>query len=197
MPNRLKQLPRNVQKRVYEIAGMADTIYSDVNSTEYDQALGAFLFATSEELQEVEPEITEPAEDISTRHISLVSDIPGYPPGGKLTVTMPNGEKIRHRYAPDTFVEVLEKIGLKRIAELDIMCRNAPLVEMFPSPNVRQRRSGIYYITVDTHSRYMTKMLLRIAVTLDIDLVVGHGPPNPYEKYKKYPKRDPLDFFNF
>ena len=93
-------------------------------------------------LQEVEPEITEPAEDISTGHISLVSDIPGYPPGGKLTVTMPNGEKIRHRYAPDTFVEVLEKIGLKRIAELDIMCRNAPLVEMFPSPNVRQRRSG-------------------------------------------------------
>ena len=29
MQNRLKQLPLNVQKRVYEIAGMAGTILSD------------------------------------------------------------------------------------------------------------------------------------------------------------------------
>ena len=52
MQNRLKQLPRNVQKWVYEIAGMAGTICSDINSIEYDQALGAFLFATSEELRD-------------------------------------------------------------------------------------------------------------------------------------------------
>ena len=52
MQNRLKQLPQNVQKRVYEMAGMAGTIYSDVNSTEYNQAITAFLFATSEELRD-------------------------------------------------------------------------------------------------------------------------------------------------
>ena len=52
MQNRLKQLPLNVQKHVYEIAGMAGTICGGLNSPEYNQAMGAFLFATSEELQD-------------------------------------------------------------------------------------------------------------------------------------------------
>lgn len=52
MQNRLKQLPQNVQKWVYEIAGMAGTSCGSLNSPEYNQALGAFLFATPEELQD-------------------------------------------------------------------------------------------------------------------------------------------------
>jgi hypothetical protein len=52
MQNRLKQLPQNVQKRVYEMAGMAGTICPEFNSTEYDQAMAAYLFATSAELQD-------------------------------------------------------------------------------------------------------------------------------------------------
>ena len=50
--NRLKQLPVNVQKRVYEIAGMAGTSCPDWGSTEYNRAIGAFLFATAEELHD-------------------------------------------------------------------------------------------------------------------------------------------------
>lgn len=52
MQNRLKQLPLNVQKWVYEIAGMAGTICGGIHSPEYDQAMGAYLFATPEELQD-------------------------------------------------------------------------------------------------------------------------------------------------
>ena len=52
MQNRLKQLPLKVQKRLYEMAGMAGTICSDLNLAEYNHAMGAFLFATSEELQD-------------------------------------------------------------------------------------------------------------------------------------------------
>ena len=52
MQKRLKQLPLNVQKWVYEIAGMAGTICGGLNSAEYDQAMGAYLFATPEELQD-------------------------------------------------------------------------------------------------------------------------------------------------
>ena len=50
--NRLKQLPINVQKRVYEMAGIAGTSCSGFGSTEYNQATTAFLRATSEELQD-------------------------------------------------------------------------------------------------------------------------------------------------
>ena len=52
MRNRLKQLPLNVQKRVYEIAGNAGTICGGLGSAEYNHAMGAFLFATPEELQD-------------------------------------------------------------------------------------------------------------------------------------------------
>ena len=53
MQNRLKQLPQNIQKSVYEIAGMEiGTICSGINPTEYNQAMAAFLFATSEELRD-------------------------------------------------------------------------------------------------------------------------------------------------
>ena len=52
MQNRLKHLPLNVQKRVHEIAGRAGTICSDFNSIKYNQAMTAFLFATSEELRD-------------------------------------------------------------------------------------------------------------------------------------------------
>ena len=50
--NRLKQLPLNVQKLVYEMAGMAGTSCSGFGSTEYNKAMTAFLSATSEELQD-------------------------------------------------------------------------------------------------------------------------------------------------
>ena len=52
MQNRLKQLPLNVQKHVYEIAGMAGTICGGLSSPEYNHAMGAFLFATPEELED-------------------------------------------------------------------------------------------------------------------------------------------------
>ena len=52
MQKRLKQLPLNVQKRVYEIAGMAGTICPDLGSAEYNRAMGAFIFATAQELHD-------------------------------------------------------------------------------------------------------------------------------------------------
>ena len=52
MQNRLKQLPPIVQKWVYEISGRAGTICLDSISTEYNHAMGAFLSATDEELDD-------------------------------------------------------------------------------------------------------------------------------------------------
>ena len=52
MQNRLKQSPLKVEKHVYEMSGMAGTISSDCTSEEYNHAMGAFLFATPEELND-------------------------------------------------------------------------------------------------------------------------------------------------
>ena len=52
MQNRLKQLPLKVQKHVYEMSGMAGTSCPDLGSAEYNRAMGAFIFATAEELHD-------------------------------------------------------------------------------------------------------------------------------------------------
>ena len=52
MQNRLKQLPLTVQKRLYEIAGMAGTNCPGWGSAEHNQATTPFFLATSEELQD-------------------------------------------------------------------------------------------------------------------------------------------------
>ena len=52
MQNRLNQLPLTVQKRLYEIAGMAGTNCPGWGSAEHNQATTAFFLATSEELQD-------------------------------------------------------------------------------------------------------------------------------------------------
>ena len=52
MKNRLKQLPLNVQKRLYEIAGMAGTNCPGWGSAEHNQATTAFFVATAEELHD-------------------------------------------------------------------------------------------------------------------------------------------------
>ena len=52
MQNRLKQLPLNVQKRLYEIAGMAGTNCPSWGSAEHNIAITAFFVATDEELSD-------------------------------------------------------------------------------------------------------------------------------------------------
>ena len=49
MQNQLKQLPLNVQKRLYQVTGFAGTNCPDF-SPEYNQAITAFFLATPEEL---------------------------------------------------------------------------------------------------------------------------------------------------
>ena len=52
MQNRLKQLSFKVQKRLYEIAGMAGTICPSWGSKEYNIAGTVFFVATPEELRD-------------------------------------------------------------------------------------------------------------------------------------------------
>ena len=52
-----------------------------------------------------------------------------YPPtGGPLGVTMPDGEQIRHGYGVDTYIEVIEKIGVEKVYNLRIIYGNNPLI---------------------------------------------------------------------
>lgn len=48
--------------------------------------------------------------------------------GGPLGVTMPDGKQLRRRYGVDTFVEVIEEIGVERVKRLNIIYGDNPLI---------------------------------------------------------------------
>ena len=68
-----------------------------------------------------------------------------------LLVTMPNGEKVNHNRSSDTFVEVIEELGIEKVKHLDIMVGKIPLIADFDVPKRSQRKSGQYYIMLNTN----------------------------------------------
>ena len=90
----------------------------------------------------------------------------------KLVVTMPDGERIERPVMRDTFVEVIEKLGVERVAVLDISRQGIPIVAVSKYPNCTQRPSGSYYILVDMATHDKKRDLMKIAKGLGVELKV-------------------------
>ena len=87
---------------------------------------------------------------------------------------MPNGEKIAHRVGADTFVEVIEKLGIEKVKDLGDKVRRSPLILTSKSdnPNLSQRKSGKYYIITHGTAGAKKKILEKIASELGVRLQV-------------------------
>ena len=90
----------------------------------------------------------------------------------KLVVTMPDGERIERPLIKDTFVAVIEKLGIEKVAALDISRSGIPLIATSEYPNCSQRRSGSYYILAGTGTVSKKRDLLKIAKSLGVELKV-------------------------
>ena len=89
----------------------------------------------------------------------------------RLVVTMPNGEKIDHNVAATTFAEVIEKLGIERVKDLnkeDII----PLISTHKDDKYIQRPSGRYYIMTHNSTRKKKVLLEEIAADLGEPLTV-------------------------
>lgn len=75
---------------------------------------------------------------------------------GDLTVVMEDGQEICHVRVSETFVEVIEKIGVERVKNLDLILNGIPLISTYKHPTYSQTESGNYYIT--THCNTTTKI---------------------------------------
>lgn len=94
-------------------------------------------------------------------------------PRTNLLVTFPNGEKIKHKLAMDTFCEVIQKIGLTKVEELNIRSCGSNLVSKNKNPKYRQKRlkSG-YYIITQTSTEQKKKHLELISKKFNLGLIV-------------------------
>ena len=90
----------------------------------------------------------------------------------RLVVTMPDGERIERPKIRDTFVEVIEKLGIEKVAALDIIRRKIPLVSESKYPGRTQRKSGSYYIYAGATTQDKRRDLMKIAEGLGVELKV-------------------------
>ena len=94
----------------------------------------------------------------------------------RLVVTMHDGEIIECAKIRDTFVKVIEKLDVEKVAALDIIRRKIPRVSASEHPGRTQRQSGSYYIYVGGSTQEKRHDLLKIAKGLGVELKVDIIP---------------------
>ena len=114
----------------------------------------------------------DPVLPIQVPSVPSVSKQKRSPQWTRLVVTMPDGERIERPLIKDTFVEVIEKLGVEKVAVLDIIRQKIPLIAVSKYPDRYQRPSGSYYILTDTTTIDKRRDLLKIAKGLGVELKV-------------------------
>ena len=80
-------------------------------------------------------------------------------------------EQIRLSTGAQTFVEVIEKIGIERVKDLGLISRRVPLIDTSDHLGINQRKSGIYFIATSSSTPRKIRFLNIIADQLDVDLI--------------------------
>lgn len=90
----------------------------------------------------------------------------------RLRVTMSDGEVIERETGINTFVDVIEKLGIEQVKDLDIIRNSIPLISTTKDPEREQHQRGRYYIVSGLSAQNKKKTLDRIAEGLRVDLEV-------------------------
>ena len=123
-----------------------------------------------EESDSQEAKAAEPVKDEPPRSKLGINRTAAGHPIAPITVKMPDGTSIRRRHGSVTFVEVIEKIGIGRVRDLRIECRNVPLVDTIDHSGVRQQKSENYYIVTGSTTDEKIEILREIANRLGINM---------------------------
>ena len=82
-----------------------------------------------------------------------------------------HGTLIRCEQATDTFVEVIKRIGIERVNNLQMEIAGVPLILRAELPHPpAQRKVGNYYIATNLHPEALATKLEQIATGLNITL---------------------------
>ncbi len=90
----------------------------------------------------------------------------------RLRVTMDDGEVIERKFGLDTFIDVIEKLGIERVKGLNLIRNAIPLISNSKDPVREQRQLGQYYIVSHIPTIDKKRVLDQIAKELEIDLKV-------------------------
>ena len=89
-----------------------------------------------------------------------------------LFVTMPDGKIINHSVSATTFVEVIEKLGIERVRNLERRELGIPFIDTTPHSRYSQHKSEQYYILTNNSTEKKQRNLKEIASALGVQLQV-------------------------
>lgn len=89
-----------------------------------------------------------------------------------LFVTMPDGKIINHKVSATTFSEVIEKLGIDQVRNLERQVNGIPLISTSKHSTYDQRKSGQYYIMTNTDTKTKKRLLEEITTELRESLKV-------------------------
>ena len=90
----------------------------------------------------------------------------------RIKVTMSDGEVIERKSGIVTFIEVIEKLGIESVKDLNLIRNTIPLISTSKHPDREQHQRGQYYIVSRISAKDKKRILDRIAKELEIDLKV-------------------------
>ena len=92
-------------------------------------------------------------------------------PPTRLAVTIPNGTVVKYKNASDTFVEVIKRLGRRRVKDLNLKVNGRDLMSASEDDQQRHKLGG-YWINVGTSTKRKKDILEDIAARLDVKLEV-------------------------
>lgn len=134
-------------------------------------------------LLDFESELTDLIQQYSNLKETLetvVSELAQIQPNdARFSVIMADGERIAEPRAIDTFIKVIEKLGIDRVKALGyiiIISRDLPLISDYEDPKYAQRRVGPYYVASGMSNKNKKMILDWIAERLDEKFKVINNP---------------------
>ncbi len=93
-------------------------------------------------------------------------------PPKRLRVKISDREVIERENGIDTFVDVIEKLGIELVRDLDITRNSIPLISTTKDPERAQHQSGQYFIVSGLSSKNQERTLKQIVKKLKADMEV-------------------------
>jgi predicted type IV restriction endonuclease len=98
--------------------------------------------------------------------------LPTHPGREKICVIFPDGTQIKHNIVAKTFVDSINKIGVEKVKNLNIIQSDVPLISEKKHEKLQQHRLGNYWIFVNTSTPLKVQTLREINQMLNVGLTI-------------------------
>ena len=175
MRNNLRDFERGAKMKEFVdmCSGLSNLIARHIGNARLQKADGSNSEMASLKLDlHIMKIVINELDRLNSEELSRVEDLTDAPsPPTRLAVTMRDGTVVKHQNASDTFVEVIDELGRRKVKRLDLKVNGTDLMSTSEDDQHRRKLGG-YYINVGTSTERKKRIIEDIASRLDAELNV-------------------------